>query len=320
MKTIKRVLVTGGAGFIGSTLTPMLVEKGYSVRVLDDLSVGSVESLAGLPVELHVGDIRNADAVGAAVAGADSIVHLAAHTSVIDSQAQPQHDFDVNVGGTLNLLLAARAHGVRRFVFASSNAPIGENTPPIDESKPARPLSPYGASKLAGEGYCSAFWGSYGLGTVILRFANVYGPRSTHKGSVVAKFIKDALSTGELTIYGDGEQTRDFIYVDDLCRAVIAGVEGECGGETFQIATGQETSVLALAEQIQALLPEHGLRIRHVEQRAGEIIKNYSAIGKARQLLGWQPQVELAAGLKTTVAWFQQLTADLNANETHDHR
>ncbi|RIK41240.1 MAG: epimerase, partial [Chloroflexi bacterium] len=198
------ILVTGGAGFIGASLVPMLLGQGYRVRVLDDLSVGSAATLEGLDVELVVGDIRDRAAVDAAVAGMDGVVHLAAHTTVIDSIHDPLHDYAVNVGGTLNLLLACRDQGIGRFVFASSNAPIGENTPPIDESKPARPLSPYGASKLAGEGYCSAFHSSYGLGTVILRFANVYGPRSTHKGSVVAKFIKDALSSGRLTIYGDG--------------------------------------------------------------------------------------------------------------------
>ena len=142
------------------------------------------------------------------------------------------------------------------------------------------------------------------MGTVVLRFANVYGPRSTHKGSVVAKFIKDALAAGELTIYGDGEQTRDFIYVEDLCRAVIAGLASECGGETFQIATGVETSVNQLAGLLRDLLPGHALRIRHVPQRAGEIIKNYSAIDKARRVLGWEPQVPLAEGLAATVQWF----------------
>ncbi|MBK8047787.1 MAG: NAD-dependent epimerase/dehydratase family protein [Anaerolineales bacterium] len=209
----------------------------------------------------------------------------------------------MNVQGTLNLLQVARDYKTPRFVFASSNAPIGENQPPIDENKPARPLSPYGASKLAGEGYCSAFWGSYGLGTVVLRFANVYGPRSTHKGSVVAKFIKDAFQTGVLTIYGDGLQTRDFIYVEDLSRAIIAGVESECGGETFQIATGRETSVEELANQLKALLPR-SIEVVHVEQRAGEIIKNYSAIDKAQRVLGWTPQVDLQQGLRTTVDWF----------------
>jgi len=231
-------------------------------------------------------------------------VHLAAHTDVIDSQSKPRHDYEVNVGGTLNLLLAAKEQGTSRFVMASSNAPLGENEPPIDENKPAQPLSPYGASKLAGEGYCSAFHGSYGLGTVVLRFANVYGPRSTHKGSVVAKFIKDAMSSGVLTIYGDGLQTRDFVHVADLSRAIIAGLEGDCGGETFQIATGMETSVLELAQMIQKAFPERPIQIAHEGQRAGEIIKNYSSIEKARHILGWEPQISLADGLAETVEFF----------------
>ncbi len=303
------ILVTGGAGFIGSGLVPMLLNAGYRVRVLDNLSSGSADALAAYDVELVTGDIRDAQTVDRAVRGVDGIVHLAAHTNVIDSIQDPVMDYAVNVGGTLNLLMAAREHKVARFVFASSNAPIGENTPPIDEEKPARPLSPYGASKLAGEGYCSAFHGSYGLGTVILRFANVYGPRSTHKGSVVAKFIKDAMSTGTLTIYGDGEQTRDFIHVDDLARAIIAGLESDCGGETFQIATGSETRIIDLAHSIQAAFPDRKIVIEHAGQRAGEIIKNYSSIAKARRMLGWSPQIALEQGLSETVAWFRRVTA-----------
>jgi len=301
---MKNILVTGGAGFIGATLVPMLIEQNYSVHILDDLSVGTKETHAGLDVQWHVGDIRDDEFVNHAMAGMDGVVHLAAHTNVIDSQTKPRHDFEVNVGGTLNLLLAAREQGVSRFVMASSNAPIGENEPPIDESKPARPLSPYGASKLAGEGYCSAFHGSYGLGTVVLRFANVYGPRSTHKGSVVAKFIKDAMNDGALTIYGDGLQTRDFVHVADLSRAIIAGLKSDCGGETFQVATGLETNILELAEMIQTALPERSIQIVHEGQRAGEIIKNYSSIEKARRMLGWEPQILLADGLAETVDFF----------------
>lgn len=302
---MKAMLVTGGAGFIGASLVPMLLDQGYRVRVLDNLSVGSAAALAGLDVELVVGDIRDRATVDSAVTGMDGVVHLAAHTTVIDSIQDPLHDYAINVGGTLNLLLSCRDHGIGRFVFASSNAPIGENTPPIDESKPARPLSPYGASKLAGEGYCSAFHGSYGLGTVILRFANVYGPRSTHKGSVVAKFIKDALSSGRLTIYGDGLQTRDFIYVEDLCRAILAALTSDVGGETFQIASGTETTILDLAHRIQAAFPDRRIEIVHEGQRAGEIIRNYSSIAKAQKMLGWSPQVSLDEGLAHTVASFQ---------------
>ncbi len=301
---MKTILVTGGAGFIGTTLIPLLIERNYGVRVLDNLSVGTAEALAEWPVELMVGDIRDPDAAMRAAAGVDGIVHLAAHTNVIDSQQMPREDMEINVGGTLNMLLAARDQGVARFVMASSNAPVGECTPPIDESKPARPLSPYGASKLAGEGYCSAFYGSYGLGTVVLRFANVYGPKSVHKGSVVAKFIREAMSSGVLTIYGDGEQTRDFIYSEDLGRAIIAGLESDRGGETYQVATGIETSIIDLAHMVQAALPERAVQVVHEGQRAGEIIKNYSSIEKAQRELGWRPVVTLDEGLQTTLDRF----------------
>ena len=303
---MKTILVTGGAGFIGSTLVPMLVERGYGVRVLDNLSVGSTAVLADWPVDFVVGDIRDQAAVARAVDGVDGIVHLAAHTNVIDSQSKPREDMEVNVGGTLNMLLAARDHGVGRFVMASSNAPVGECTPPIDESKPARPLSPYGASKLAGEGYCSAFYGSYGLGTVVLRFANVYGPKSVHKGSVVAKFIREVMAGKALTIYGDGAQTRDFIYSEDLCRAIIAGLESDRGGETYQVATGIETSVSELVQLLQTAMPDYTIKIVHEGQRAGEIIKNYSSIEKARRELGWAPVMPLEEGLARTVTWFQR--------------
>lgn len=308
----RQILVTGGAGFIGSNLVPLLLDEGYAVRVLDNLSVGSADALHGLDVDLRVGDIRETDTVADALSGVDGVVHLAAHTSVIDSQQQPELDFEINARGTLNLLLACRDLGVDRFVFASSNAPIGENEPPIDESKPARPLSPYGASKLAGEGYCSAFHGSYGLGTVVLRFANVYGPRSTHKGSVVAKFIKDAMQSRQLTIYGDGEQTRDFIYVEDLCRAVIAALRSDVGGETFQIATGHETRIIDLAHMVQRAFPAQEVEIVHTGRRAGEIIKNYSSIEKAGRVLGWVPHVTVEEGLRATVEQFQ---SDTSRNE-----
>ena len=299
----KTVLVTGGCGFIGSALVPQLLKQGYTVRVLDNMSVGSAEDLSDYAVEIMVGDIRDKEAVSKAVAGADGVVHLAAQTGVIDSINAPEVDFEINAAGVLNMLLACREYKVPRFVFASSNAPIGENEPPVDETKPARPLSPYGASKLAGEGYCSAFNGSYGVGTVVLRFANAYGPRSTHKGSVVAKFLKDAASTGKLTIYGDGMQTRDFVHTTDLCGALIAALQSDVGGETFQIATGIETTVLYLAQMVQREFPD--IEIVHEGQRAGEIIKNYSNIEKAQTILKWDPQVTLANGLAETIHWFQ---------------
>jgi UDP-glucose 4-epimerase len=298
-----KILVTGGCGFIGANLVPMLLEHGYRVRVLDNLGVGSAETLDGLNVELQVGDVRDPQAVADAVRGVDGVVHLAAHTSVVDSQREPLLDFEINALGTLNLLLACRAQGVGRFIFASSNAPVGETTPPIDESKPPHPLSPYGASKLSGEGYCSAFYGSYGLGTVALRFANVYGPCSSHKTSVVAQFIRRLQSNEPLVIYGDGKQTRDFIYVADLCRAIFLALEADVSGEVFQIATGTETSILDLAQRLQAI-SGRSVGIQFVGARAGEIVKNYSNIEKAKKVLGFAPAVNLDLGLSQTCIWF----------------
>ena len=298
-------LVTGGCGFIGSNLVPILLGRGNRVRVLDNLSVGSADALAGLDVELQVGDICDPQAVADAVHGVDSVVHLAAQTGVIPSQRDPLLDFEINARGTVNMLLACHDQGVARFVFASSNAPIGETTPPIDETKPANPLSPYGASKLAGEGYCSAFSGSFGLGTVVLRFANVYGPRSTDKTSVVAEFIRRLQADEPLVIYGDGRQTRDFIHTADLCQAICLALESDVSGELFQIASGTETSVLDLAERLQAIAGQP-VGIQFAEARAGEIIKNYSSIEKAQHLLGFAPCVDLGRGLAETWEWFSR--------------
>lgn len=299
-----KVLVTGGCGFIGSNLIPLLVKEGHEVRVLDNLEVGSPDRIKNYPVELLVGDIRDAQMVEKAVQGMDAVVHLAAHTSVIDSIHHPDLDFEMNARGTFNLLAACRKQGVGHFVFASSNAPVGATNPPIDETKAPRPMSPYGASKLAGEGYCSTFYHSYGLQTVILRFANVYGPMSDHKGSVVAQFIRDIFENKQVKIYGDGAQTRDFIYVEDLCRAILKGLEFEGGGETFQVATGIETSILHLAQMMQVLMPSHPFEIVFEPQRSGEIIKNYSNIQKANQVLNWYPRVQVNEGLAKTVEWF----------------
>jgi UDP-glucose 4-epimerase len=300
-----KILVAGGCGFIGANLVPMLLEHGHRVRVLDNLSVGFAETLDGLNVELQVGDVRDPQAVADAVRGVEGVVHLAAHTSVVDSQHEPLLDFEINARGTLNLLLACRDQGVARFVFASSNAPVGETTPPIDESKPPHPLSPYGASKLAGEGYCSAFYGSYGLGTVVLRFANVYGPRSSHKTSVVAEFMRQLQTNQPLIIYGDGQQTRDFIYVADLCQAINLALEADVSGEVFQIATGTETTILALAQRLQ-VVSERSVGIQFVAARAGEIVKNYSNVEKAKRRLRFVPTVDLNWGLAETWAWFSR--------------
>ncbi|MGO8914949.1 MAG: NAD-dependent epimerase/dehydratase family protein [Stellaceae bacterium] len=322
-------LVTGGCGFIGRNLIRLLLARpDTAVRVVDDLSVGAREDLAAIrpvievnpgrssarasaeaaPIELFVGDVRDETLARQAVAGVDVVVHLAANTGVGPSVADPRRDCLINVIGTLNYLEACRHGNVRRFVFASSGAPIGECEPPIHEELAAHPVSPYGASKLAGEAYCSAYKRSYGIDTVALRFGNCYGPYSSHKGSVVAKFIREALNGEAWEIYGDGRQTRDFVYVDDIADAIVrSGIVEAIGGETFQIATNTETTVSELAERLAAVLAGHQIRVAGIgnaEPRVGDVKRNYSDVRKARTRLGWRAQVELEEGLERTVRWF----------------
>jgi UDP-glucose 4-epimerase len=243
------------------------------------------------------------------VTGADVVVHLAANTGVQPSIANPLRDCQTNVIGILNCLEAARHGGVRRFVFASSGAPIGLCEPPITETSAPRPASPYGASKLAGEAYCCAYTSSFGLPTVALRFSNVYGPYAWRKGSVVAKFIKTAMAGGELVVNGDGSQTRDFIFVDDLTDAIMVAATREgVDGELFQVSTGIETSISGLLELLRPKLLAIGVpavRTRYGERISGDVLRNYADPSKARRMLGWSPRHALSDGLDRTVAWFK---------------
>jgi UDP-glucose 4-epimerase len=298
----QRVLVTGGAGFIGANLVRLLLEGGYEVSVLDDFSTGRRQYLNGLQVRVIEADVRDAERTAAAVEH-DSIVHLAAQAGVPSSLVDPRRDCEVNVLGTLNLLEAARDKGVSRFVFASSNAPLGRQAPPASEDKAALPVSPYGASKLAGEGYCCCYNGSWGLGTVALRFGNVYGPFSAHKSSVVARFFTDIQRDGRVVVEGDGRQTRDFVYVGDLCTAIVLALESHCGGETFQIATGVETSIAEVAE-IASKVSGRTITTDRREPRRGDVRRSYSSIAKADTVLGWRPTVSLGDGLAATWEWF----------------
>jgi UDP-glucose 4-epimerase len=254
------------------------------------------------------GSILDDQLVLQAARGVDIFVHLAANTGVELSIRDPRSDCITNVLGTLNCLEAARHQRVKRFILASSGAPMGACEPPVHENKVPHPISPYGASKLAGEGYCSAYFHTFGLETVALRFGNVYGPYSRHKNSVVAKFIRQAMRGEPLDIYGDGHQTRDFIYIDDLVRAIqlAATVEG-IGGEIFHIATNAETSVGELVDRLVPVLAQVGItdvRVRYQTLRVGEMRRNFSDTSKAKRLLHWQAQVGLTDGLRETVEWF----------------
>jgi len=302
-------LITGGAGFIGANLVRHLLGPGSSIRILDNLSAGRAGDLEGLPVELVVGDIRDEGLAAQAVADRDVVIHLAAHTNVVQSVADPALSLDVNVRGLFNLLRASVAAGVRRFLFASTGgAIVGEVEPPVHEEMAPHPLSPYGASKLAGEGYCSAFWGSYGLRTVSLRFSNIYGPFSYHKGSVIAKFFRQVQAGQPLTVFGDGAQSRDFLYVGDLCRAIAAAVMADAPfGQAIQLGSGTETSINALVELMRQVVGEDRFpEVNYAPPRPGEVRRNFVSIARARRLLGFAPTTDLAAGLRQTLAWFEE--------------
>lgn len=320
-------LITGGCGFLGTALIQRLLQQGkHAIRVLDNLSTGTRSDLAmvtpfrELPsetledhpsgVELVIGDIMDDQLALKVTNGCDIIVHFAANTGVGPSVENPRADMLANVVGSFNYLEAARINKIPRFIFASSGAPAGEVEPPIHEELPPHPVSPYGASKLAGEGYCSAYKRTFGIDTIMLRFGNVYGPGSVHKSSVVAKFIRRALAGDTLEIYGDGTQTRDFIYIDDLIDAVVlASSMPNIGGEAFQIATSRETTVGDLAQKLVTALKATGLPnipLINAESRLGDVKRNFSDTTKARQRLGWQPKIELDEGLRKTVNYFLQ--------------
>lgn len=343
----KRFLITGGCGFIGKNFMDFMLKRGFTnFRILDNLSVGSIEDLESvisehgtfeknkvnstitytlsheqsasdrIVIELQIGDIRNIDDCCLSTKNVRAVVHFAAQAGVIPSVEDPYFDFEVNARGTLNLLHAAKENRVEKFIFASSNAPLGEQVPPLSEEKATKPLSPYGASKLACEAYCSAFYGSYGLKTVSFRFSNVYGPYCLHKNSVIAKFIKDGLTKGTLTIYGDGTQTRDFIHVEDLCNAISVVLNPESlshnpkiWGEVFHLGIGKEASIMELANYIKRLF-ENDVKIIFTPERKGEIKRNYSDITKAKNLLGFSPEISLDKGIKAVYKWFLNKNID----------
>jgi UDP-glucose 4-epimerase len=302
------VLVTGGAGFVGATLVRRLAGSGYRVRVLDNYSTGDPAHLAGVDAELIEGDIRDELALSAAVAGIDAIVHLAAAGSVIGSIQDPAANFEVNVLGTFRVLDAARIAGVARVVLASTGgALIGDAVPPVNEQSLPKPISPYGASKLAGEGYAHAFARAYGLRTVALRFANVYGPWSARKRGAMNLFFQ-AIHAGEpIVIYGDGSSSRDYVHVADISSALqLALMRDVPGGTVLHAASGVETTVAELAALCCAAagVPEHP--VQHRPARQGEVGRNFASYELATTLLGYAPTVTREQGIRQTWRWYRE--------------
>ena len=299
-----KVLVTGGCGFIGANLVPRLISAGHAVRVLDSEVMGKREHLGEFAGEFQHGDIRSSEDLDAALRGIDAVIHLAADTRVIESIADPALNFDVNVVGSFTLMEAMRARSIKRLVNASTGgAIIGDAQPPVHEEMVPRPLAPYGATKLAVEGLCSAYSASYGFHAVSLRFANVYGPRSYHKGSVVAAFFKRILEGGSIAVYGDGEQTRDFVYIDDVCDGIIKGLHAEASG-VFQLGSGVPVSINALIAAIRAVVAPRPVAVDYHSARGGEIVRTWCDIAHARKNLGFAPKTALDEGLARAWQWF----------------
>lgn len=302
-----KILVTGGAGFIGSTLVPQLVGLGNQVVVVDNLSRGSRDYLPALPqLEIHEADIRDTGTMTRLAQGCDTLIHLAANGSVVESVSEPSENFSVNVEGTFSVLKAARNSCVPKLIFASTGgALIGNALPPVDERSVPRPISPYGASKLAGEGYCCAFANAYGISVTALRFANVIGPQSLHKKGAVTNFFKAIIDSRPIVIYGDGSATRDFLYVEDLCQGIIKAVHsGLTGFNVFHLASTKEVSVRQLAELCIEVSGYAGHQIVYEPKRDGEVDRNCASSLVASESLGFIPEWSIREGLEKTWEWF----------------
>lgn len=305
MKQEQDIFITGGRGFVGVNLYRHLSESSQ-VTIFDSLERSSPTGWAGGEADLVVGNILDEAGLRASMQDVSHVVHLAAYGSVMESLGDPSTNFDANVRGTFNVLKAAVDAGVRRLVFASTGgALIGDATPPVDELSVPKPISPYGASKLCGEGYCHAFAKSYGIETVCLRFGNVYGPHSAHKKGAVTLFIKALMRDEPIVIYGDGSASRDYIHVDDLCSGIKAGLgEPLSGGEVFHLASGRETTILELANILRDVAGKSNHPIEFKPARRGEVSRNFATYEKAKGTLGFEPKWRLEDGLAASWEWF----------------
>ena len=301
-----KALVTGGAGFIGSNLVNALVERGDDVRVLDNFSTGNRVNLAGLEVEIVEGELRSYERVHNAVRGVEVVFHLGALGSVPRSVQDPLTSSAVNVEGTLNVLLAARDEGIRRVVFSSSSSVYGTRADlPVAETSACDPISPYGVAKLAAERYCVSFSRVYeSFETVVLRYFNVFGPRQSpfsQYAAMVPLFIT-AIATGEpITVFGDGEQSRDFTYVENVVDATMRAADAPgASGRIFNVAAGSPASVNAVAQTIARILEQPVERL-DAPPRPGDIRDSWADVSAAREILGYEPAAGLEEGLRRTI-------------------
>lgn len=312
MSKLHRVLVTGGAGFIGSHIVDRLVQEGYEVGVVDNFATGSLTNISQhLPskkIQFHECDISDYEAVSKIVKGYDAIIHEAALVSVARSVEHPELTNRVNVSGTVNLLKSAVDHGVQKVIYASSSSVYGDTeTLPKKESMNPSPISPYGVSKLAAENYCKSFARVYGLATVSLRYFNVYGPRQKYGpySGVIPIFVKKALKDEPPTINGDGEQTRDFTFVEDVVQANLLALRNQVKpGEVYNVANGGTISINELARVILKVVGKQKIVPVHGPERSGDIRASYGDNNKIRNELGFEPRVKMEDGLKRVLDWF----------------
>ena len=304
---MSRILVTGGGGFIGSNLVRALLARGDDVRVLDNFSTGNRANLEGLDVEVVEGELRSYERVHNAVRGTELVFHLGALGSVPRSVQDPLTSSAVNVEGTLNVLLAARDEGVRRVVFSSSSSVYGTRKElPVAEDLPLDPLSPYGVAKLAAERYCVSFSRVYeSFESVVVRYFNVFGPWQSpfsQYAAVIPKFITAIAGGQPIDIYGDGEQSRDFTYVDNVVAGTILAAEvPEANGRVFNVAASAPSTVNHVADLIGRILGAE-VEKNHTPPRAGDIRDSWADVTAARETLGWSPTIDLEQGLRRTVA------------------
>ncbi len=306
-------LVTGGAGFVGSNICHQLAALGHEVRVLDNLSTGKRENIAEIEqdIEFIEGDIRDLETVKQAVEGIDYVLHQAALPSVPRSISDPLGSNANNIDGTLNVLVAARDAGVKRLVYAASSSAYGNNpTLPKVETLPPGPLSPYAVNKYTGELYCRVFTSIYQLETISLRYFNVFGPRqnpASQYAAVIPKFITLIKDKKPPTIYGDGEQSRDFTFIDNVVAANIkaACAPPEACGQVFNIACGQRYTLNELVAKLN-LLMESELKPLYLEPRPGDVKHSLADIAAAKKFLGYEVKADLETGLEKTIAWFSE--------------
>lgn len=306
------VLITGGGGFIGSNIVRELADKGHNVRVLDDFSTGKRENLKSIldEIELIKGDIRDAELLRGAVRDIEIVLHQAALPSVARSLKDPLLTADVNINGTINVLTAARDSGVRRVVYASSSSVYGDTpTLPKVEDMPTTPLSPYAASKLAGEHYCRVYSEIHGLDTVSLRYFNVFGPRqdpTSQYSAVIPLFISALLGGSIPTVYGDGEQTRDFTFVGNVVNANVWALKAKkTKGEAVNIGCGSRVSLNQLLDMLNKITGKD-ITAKYDNARKGDVRHSLADISKAKKLIDYEPKVGLEDGLRETVKWFQR--------------